>query len=144
MTSGATPSTNSQSEPEMSDDYEVGYRKPPKSGQFQPGQSGNPNGRPKGSKNFATYVRETLEMSVTVTEGGRRTTVSTQQAALMQLRAKALKGDARSLDRLLDLARQFSPEDLPCDAEAVLSEDDQAIVDRFMARVLSTKEAGNE
>ena len=26
--------------------YEVGYGKPPKQSQFQPGQSGNPNGRP--------------------------------------------------------------------------------------------------
>ena len=27
-------------------DYDVGYGKPPKSGQFKPGQSGNPKGRP--------------------------------------------------------------------------------------------------
>ena len=29
------------------DDYEVGYKKPPKSGQFVKGQSGNPSGRKK-------------------------------------------------------------------------------------------------
>lgn len=28
-------------------DYEIGYGRPPKSGQFKSGQSGNPNGRPK-------------------------------------------------------------------------------------------------
>ena len=32
---------------EHPDEYEVGYKKPPKSGQFQPGKSGNPKGRPK-------------------------------------------------------------------------------------------------
>ena len=33
------------------DDYDVGYKKPPKTKQFKKGKSGNPGGRPKGSKN---------------------------------------------------------------------------------------------
>ena len=28
-------------------DYDVGYRKPPKQGQFKKGETGNPRGRPK-------------------------------------------------------------------------------------------------
>lgn len=35
--------------------------KPPVEHQFKPGQSGNPNGRPKGRKNLATLVREMME-----------------------------------------------------------------------------------
>lgn len=31
---------------------------PPEQHKFKPGQSGNPNGRPKGSKNLATLIRE--------------------------------------------------------------------------------------
>lgn len=34
-----------------SSDYDVGYGKPPGGTRFKPGQSGNPRGRPKGSKN---------------------------------------------------------------------------------------------
>jgi hypothetical protein len=30
-------------------EYKVGYGKPPRSGQFKRGNSGNPKGRPKGS-----------------------------------------------------------------------------------------------
>jgi hypothetical protein len=36
--------------------YEVGYGKPPASGKFAKGQSGNPKGRSKGSKHFASVV----------------------------------------------------------------------------------------
>ena len=31
--------------------YEVGYGKPPEASRFKPGRSGNPKGRPRGSKN---------------------------------------------------------------------------------------------
>jgi hypothetical protein len=38
----------------MSEDYEVGYGKPPKHTQFQKGASGNAKGRLKGTKNLST------------------------------------------------------------------------------------------
>ena len=38
--------------------YEVGYRKPPVATRFQPGQSGNPRGRKKDSKNKIPALAE--------------------------------------------------------------------------------------
>ena len=38
------------------DPFEVGYKRPPRQSRFQPGQSGNPRGRPKGSKNRVTAL----------------------------------------------------------------------------------------
>ena len=36
--------------------YEIGYGKPPKSHQWRPGESGNPQGRPRGSRNKPTLA----------------------------------------------------------------------------------------
>src|SRR6516165_11081283 len=86
--------------------YAVGYGKPPQHGQFRPGQSGNPAGRSKGVRNLATDVRRALKLPVKVRAGGRSRQMSTQAGMLMMLRDKALNGDARALDRLLELANR--------------------------------------
>ncbi|WP_345821102.1 DUF5681 domain-containing protein [Methylobacterium fujisawaense] len=41
------------------EDYEVGYRKPPRHTQFKPGTSGNRRGRPRRSKNIDTLFERT-------------------------------------------------------------------------------------
>jgi hypothetical protein len=53
------------------DDGMVGYRRPPKEHQFKPGRSGNPRGRPKGSKNEATIWRDVLSKRIPIREGGK-------------------------------------------------------------------------
>ena len=42
-------------------DYEVGYGKPPRHTRFELGRSGNPQGRPGGSKNLLTLLNEALK-----------------------------------------------------------------------------------
>lgn len=52
----------------------VGYGKPPKNCQFTKGKSGNPKGRPKGSKNLASIVLRESRQRVRVNgPGGSRT-----------------------------------------------------------------------
>ena len=85
-------------------DYEVGYRRPPQEHQFQPGQSGNRKGRPKGARSLTTELKELLEMPIHLSEGGKRRKVSTLKAVLLRLREQALKGDQRAIDRFLSLA----------------------------------------
>lgn len=53
----------------MTDEYEVGYRKPPRHTRFRKGQSGNPKGRPKGAKNLKTELEEELQEKIVVREG---------------------------------------------------------------------------
>ena len=38
--------------------------KPPVEHQFKPGQSGNPNGRPKGTRSLSTIIRDFLEQEL--------------------------------------------------------------------------------
>lgn len=88
----------------------VGYGKPPKSGQFKKGQTGNPKGRPKGSLDLSTYVQQMLSAQVTVTEGGKRKRVNSLQATLMRLAEKSLKGDMRAIEKVLSLAADMADE----------------------------------
>lgn len=84
-------------------DYEVGYQKPPKASQFAKGHSGNPNGRPKGTKNWATSLHEALEQKVTVLVNGSSKQVTKLEAATTQLANKATQGDLNSIRLLLQL-----------------------------------------
>ena len=112
--------------------YEVGYGKPPTHTQYRPGQSGHP-GRRKGVRNLKTDVKRTLAMPVKVTKGGCTRTRSTQEAALMVLREKALNGNTRALDRFLELAFRFNNDEV---GEALqLPADDQAILAAYVARL---------
>ena len=112
------------------DDDEAGYGKPPKSGMFKKGQSGNPKGRPKGVKNFQTELRSVLRSKVTVTEAGKLKSVSVVEAALMRLREKALKGDQRALEILLGYARESSGASDARSRERQLSKLEQDILGR--------------
>src|SRR5262249_7956458 len=116
-------------------DYEVGYGKPPKHGQFQAGRSGNPSGRPKAVRNLLTDVKRTLKVPIQVKAGGRSRKISTQEGALMLLREKALKGEARALDRLLDLASRFNNEPGGVEGAQALSKDDRAILTAYAAEI---------
>lgn len=120
----------------MSDDYEVGYGRPPKHTRFRKGKSGNPKGRPKGRRNHWTEVAAILKAPVVVKENGRRKSVTTERAALLRLREKALAGDARALRMILDLARDYTERDEVSPAIQAVSENDQAIIDRYFAEML--------
>ena len=51
--------------------YGVGYGKPPLHTRFRKGQSGNPKGRGKGTRNLATIFMEAMSQSVTINENGK-------------------------------------------------------------------------
>ena len=83
------------------DGYEIGYGKPPTNARFQKGQSGNPKGRPRGSRNASTLLDEALKERVVVSENGRRKKITKLEAILTQLVNRAAGGDHRATQLLL-------------------------------------------
>lgn len=86
-------------------EYEVGKNKPPKKYQFQPGQSGNPKGRPKGSKNVHHVLSKILNEKITVTDAGKKMVVEKLEGAMRVLVNKSFEGRPQSLKLLIDLLR---------------------------------------
>jgi hypothetical protein len=82
-------------------DYQVGYGRPPRHSRFKKGGSGNPKGRPRGSKNATTLLQEALSEQVVISENGRRRTITKKEAIVTQIVNKAASGDHRSIQLLL-------------------------------------------
>ena len=106
----------------MSDDYPVGYRRPPAHSQFKPGQSGNPKGRPRGATNLREQIERELRSTVPVKTNGKARKVTKRAAIGMRVVHKAMEGDARAIATIVALdrpdpkapgtAETFSPGDL--------------------------------
>jgi Family of unknown function (DUF5681) len=79
------------------EDYQVGYKKPPRANQFKPGQSGNARGRPKKSPAPTDLLRKQLRKIVNVTGGGKIQRVSMLEAVIMKLASLAASGDYKSI-----------------------------------------------
>ena len=138
-TSGCT--TNSKKAPVVipNDDNDVGYCRPPKSTQFKPGQSGNPTGRPKGSKNLKTLLERELEKKVTVRENGVIRAFRKLDLLVAKLANKGAAGDDRAVQTIMKIieptqARAANKEEgYDQSGDGSLDADDKAILVRYIA-----------
>jgi hypothetical protein len=120
----------------MPSDDKTGYGNPPKHTRFKPGQSGNPKGRPRGTKNLKTDLEEELGEMIVVREGGNPKTVSKQRAMVKSLTAKAVHGDARAMVIAFDLMYRLLHADEAENTARGLSPDDKAILKAYAERLL--------
>ena len=84
------------------EDEGVGYRRPPKSGQFRKGQSGNPRGRPRKQPAkpqlmptihpTRELLRAEAEREITITDASGRQTTTVRQAIVRSTYLKAMQG----------------------------------------------------
>lgn len=72
--------------------------------QFKEGQSGNPSGRPKGSRNRSTIVREILELLEKSKHPitGKEENLTQEEIMTLAVLNKARKGDVKAYQALMD------------------------------------------
>jgi hypothetical protein len=116
------------------DDGRVGYKRPPKHTQFQPGQSGHPSGRKKGVRNFKTDLIAELQERIPIRENGREMRITKQRAFIKALVAAAIKGDMRATNALVS----FCTRSLTSEGEKAPNEtppiEDIDIIEAFVKR----------
>jgi hypothetical protein len=128
----------------MSEEYEIGYGKPPRHTQFPKGQSGNPKGRAKGTKNLKADLMEELRERIPITESGRRRTVSKQRAILKMVIAEALKGHIQATNVILNMLHRWSQDEPAQQTDRDLTRADKAILKRFEDEVLQKARDGED
>lgn len=112
--------------------YEVGYRKPPKDGQFKPGKSGNPKGRPTGSRSIGALLQDILQQRIPVTEGNKTSRLGVLAVILRRLANDAMRSDHKAIKLFLALLDRYaeSPEST-VQLKELLAED-QVILKRYL------------
>ncbi|MHC4050453.1 DUF5681 domain-containing protein [Bradyrhizobium sp. 25ACV] len=107
----------------------VGYGRPPREHQFKPGQSGNKNGRPKGSKNEATIINEILNRKIDIRDKGRLRKISVLEGIFTKFADDALKGKDKAAALLLNRKQQVESIEQP--ATPLLDTDDRKVLDAY-------------
>jgi len=130
---------NEDQESKRSRDYVVGYKRPPEATRFRKGQSGNPAGRPKGTRNLKDDLADELRETILVREGEQTKKISKQRAFLKSLMARALKGDTRAIATLLNtVLRVFNMEE-PLTETRELSVDEKELIEVLETRLLQRR-----
>jgi hypothetical protein len=103
-------------------DYSIGKGRPPIHTQWRPGQSGNPNGRPKGPRNVKSDLKKIASRAIAVRDGETEQRLSLAAANLLAHGVKGAKGDPRSstlfFNRLDKMGVLESEEDLESDGSS--------------------------
>ncbi len=117
----------------MSDDYEVGYKKPPVATRFG-GPKENHRGRGRKSKNLKTELREELAQSIRTTVDGKTVRITKLRALVKALTHAGIKGNDRATSKVLELVLRLFGVEEDAEPQPDLSAQDQAILDAFLGR----------
>ena len=86
-------------------DYPIGYRKPPIQTRFKKGQSGNPRGRPRGTRDPLATINKIFGRKFKINEGGVPRTIEAFELIMLRLVEQASKGNHNAIRLCLDIQR---------------------------------------
>ena len=115
----------------------TGYANPPKETQFKKGKSGNPNGRPKGDKNYLALANKELAQKVSVTESGKCKQITKKAVFIKTAINKGIAGDRKFTSiayMMLQDAEKYNQRKNFDEKEA--SKINLSIIENFRKRVL--------
>jgi hypothetical protein len=118
----------------------VGYKNPPEHTRWKKGQSGNPAGRCKGQRDLKTDLAAELREVVQITEAGVPRRITKQRALLKGLTARAIGGDSRAANLMLNLMLRLLDQEIEAPVNIPLSSEDKALLDAFFERRASKED----
>lgn len=118
------------------DNYSIGYRKPPKHGQYKKGDGRPRPGRPKGRKNIKTIFIESAYDNVPVTIDGKRQRIPKVQAAAIQLsNALASGNDKLTLKYIQQLVEYQADAAAVRPSEYPFTDVDKSVIQQIFERL---------
>jgi hypothetical protein len=108
-------------------------------GRFAIGNRANPQGRPRKSRSVNDTILREIKTPVTVTENNKRRKITKLEANAKQIANLGASGDLRAAKLTMDLALRAEGARETAPAELPLTQNDRAIVERFIARLNVTQ-----
>lgn len=106
---------------------------------YKPGQSGNPKGRPRGSKNKDTILREVLSQKVSVQQNGKTLKMNKLTVIITTLVNKAASGDLRAISELRPMIEKMEANhEATVKLSEELSVEDKEILRAYAERAKNT------
>jgi hypothetical protein len=115
----------------------AGYKRPPKDRCRKKGQSGSPRGRPPGHRNLAAALTAVLHENVSVPMRGENQEMTKLEAVTRQLVDKAMGGDARVMQQLLNEIHKNEAKAEREDSARPLGDVDREVIEALHVRSAS-------
>ena len=101
------------------------------------------NGRPKGARNLKTDLTAIMKKRVAIREDGELRRVSRQEAMLLSLFEKAMRGDVKASSQIIGMLMKMDAHAPPSEPD-IVTDKDRTIVEDFLRRNLLSMQGESE